>query len=515
MNGADLVVKTLADCGVDLCFANPGTSEMHFLAALDQRADIRPVLALQENIATGAADGYGRLAGKPAVTLLHLGPGLANGLSNLHNAARALTPIVNVVGDHATTHRALDAPLTSDIEALSRTVSVSTLTVPVKTGVANATHTAVKAALGPKPGVSTLLLPADAAWSEADSSAQISSNFINSNFQHSSASLDEAVRILRQPNSVLLLGHHAVRGKALEIAGQISDKTGTRLIAQTTNPVIDRGIGRVPITRLPFPIEAALATLQNVPAMVLLGAKAPVAFFAYPGKPGRLTPNDCKIVDFCPPAGDAIASLAALADAVDAYGVASHTTKAGDRPVLTGLLDAGAVGHILATLLPEGAVIVDEAITNSVPIAAATATAAPHEWLQNMGGSIGYGAPAATGCAFARPDRPIVTLIGDGSAMYTLQALWTQARENLHVITIILVNRTYKILQLEAEKLVTRTQGNAIQKTLNIDSPELNFVKMAEGMGVAAERVETIKAFQKTLESAFRNPGPTLIEVML
>lgn len=511
MIGAEVVVRTLDRCGVDVCFANPGTSEMHFLSALDSAPDMRSVLVLQENVATGAADGFARISGRPAATLLHLGPGLANGLSNLHNASRALSPVVNIVGDHATGHHRLDAPLTSDIRSLSETVSVSTRCVMPGRGIGAETAAAVSDSLGPVPGVATMLLPADAAWLEAPD--DIGSLPVS---RAEAPEVDHGwiAQALRQPGAVLMLGHDAVRGEPLRIAGRIAAATGAALMAQTTNPVTDRGAGRVALERLPFNPDQARQRLAGASVVVLAGARAPVAFFAYPGKPGRLTAPDTTVIELCPPEVTASAPLSALAEACGAAG--DPVVQSPRLPdLLTGALDAAKVGAVLARHLPEGAIVVDEAMTNGVPIAAATAAAAPHRWCQNMGGSIGYGAPLATGCAAADPTVPVVALIGDGSAMYTIQALWTQARANQNVTTIILANRSYRILQAEVAKMDPTQRSNAMDDMLRIDAPVLDFVAMAQGMGVAGDRVSTAEELDRVLRDAFFQPGPRLIEVAL
>ncbi|GHF66051.1 acetolactate synthase large subunit [Seohaeicola zhoushanensis] len=511
MIGAEVVVRSLHGCGVDLCLANPGTSEMHFLSALGAAPGLRPVLVLQENVATGAADGYARIAGRPAATLLHLGPGLANGLSNLHNAARALSPVVNIVGDHATGHRRLDAPLTSDIRALAETVSVSTRCVMPGRGAGAETAAAVADSLGPVPGVATLLLPADAAWSEDESAPGLPQRGPAVTTDINPAGLVEA---LRRPGAVLLLGHGALRGAGLEAAGRVARATGAALVAQTTNPVVDRGAGRVTVERLPFAPDAARARLAGAPVIVLAGARAPVAFFAYPGKPGRLTAPGTTIIEYFAPECDAVAPLEALAEACGADGdTARNPAVLPGRPV--GALDAAKLGALLARHLPEGTILVDEAMTNGVPIAAATAGAAPHRWCQNMGGSIGSGAPLATGCALAEPAAPVVSIIGDGSAMYTIQALWTQSREGLNVKTIILANRAYRILQAEVAKLDPARRTNAMDEMLRIDAPEMDFVAMAQGMGVPGIRVADCDGLDRALGRAFAEPGPALIEVTL
>jgi acetolactate synthase-1/2/3 large subunit len=509
MNGAETVVRTLVSQGVDLCLANPGTSEMHFLAAMDTQPGLRAVLALHENVATGAADGFARIAGRPASTLLHLGPGLANGLSNLHNASRALSPVVNIVGDHAVAHRRLDAPLTSDIEALARTVGVATRTALPGADIAAETASTIAQARGPVPGVATLLLPADTAWSEAPERPVAARAAEPPPSLPDAATLDAAAAALRLPGAVLFLGFGAVRGEALEAAGRIAAATGAALVGQTTNPVLERGLGRVCVERLPFAADAALRRLAGVPAMVLAGARAPVAFFARPDQPGRLWPPGCALVELAAPHADAQAALLALANRLGAHsaaGVRRHQAE----PAPGG--DSW-IGQALASSLVEGCIVVDEALTHAVAIASATASAPPHLCLQNMGGSIGYGAPAATGAALAAGGRPVITLIGDGSAMYTIQALWTQAREQLPVITLIIANRAYRILELEAARMQVHPPGPAMQAALHIGAPDLNFVQLAEGMGVPGRRVHNAAQLAAALAEGLRARGPLLIQV--
>ncbi|MBM2293923.1 acetolactate synthase large subunit [Sulfitobacter pseudonitzschiae] len=514
MNGAEVTVRTLQDQGIDLCLANPGTSEMHFLGALDAHPGLRPVLVLQENVATGAADGFARIAGRPAATLLHLGPGLANGLSNLHNAARALSPIVNIVGDHATAHRRLDAPLTSDIEALSRTVSVSTRTILPGRGAAAETAAAVADSIGAKPGIATVLLPADAAWSDADLPDSPLPRSERPGAEIDDKVIQAALNALNTPGAILFLGHRALRGTALQDAARIAAQTGAALMAQTANPVTDRGAGRTPVERLPFARLVARERLKDVPVLVLAGAAAPVAFFGYPQERGQIYAPHTYLVELSRPEDDTGAWLAALAKACDAPAYVAPDAPA--RPdIPEGPLDAAAIGAVLAHDMPEGTILVDECVTNGVPIFNATAAAAPHQWLQNMGGSIGYGAPVSVGAALAAPDTPVLAIIGDGSAMYSLQALWTQARENLNVTTLILANRSYRILQGEVGNLTPRNRGATMQDMLEIDRPTLDFVKMAEGMGVPGRRVADTAALRAALAEAFNTPGPMLIELTL
>ncbi|WP_204318670.1 acetolactate synthase large subunit [Pseudooceanicola aestuarii] len=517
MNGADKVVEALADEGIDLCLTNPGTSEMHFLAALDARPDIRPVLALQENIATGAADGFFRIAGRPASTLLHLGPGLSNGLANLHNAHRAMSAVVNIIGDHATHHRKLDAPLTSDIEGLAAHLSASVRTVQPGHGAKAETRAAVAEAAAGRPGIASLLLPGDSAWDDAGDADREGTPAAPHPRAPApdEATLRACAEALQQDNAVLFLGFGSVRGEALEIAGRIAAKTGARIMGQTSNPVTDRGAGRVRIERLPFAIDQAIQVLSDVEHMVLATSKAPVAFFAHPGKPGVLTPEGCEIHELAPPHGDATEALAALAAILDAAEAEPQRNAAHIPDIPEGRIDAHAIGCVLAKAMPENAIFVDESITNSFPITAATMGAAPHRQLHNLGGSIGYSLPVAIGCSLAEPDAQVITICGDGSAMYTIQALWTQARENLNIVTIILANRSYRILQGEVERLEKTNRGKAITDMLDIGRPNIGFAEMAESMGVTGIRVEDVAGFALALEEALDRDGPSLIEAVL
>ena len=320
-----------------------------------------------------------------------------------------------------------------------------------------------------------------------------------------------AAAALRQRGAVLFLGFGALRGDALEAAGRIAAATGAALVAQTTNPVIDRGTGRIQVERLPFALDAALSRLSDVPALVLAGSRAPVAFFARPGQPGQLWPVGCQVTQLFAPHADAAHSLAALCDHLNAGPLASgHGLRAAAHDPSS--VGPSWIGQTLATLLPDGAIVIDEALTHGAVIAAATVQAAPHLWLQNMGGSIGYGAPAAIGAALAAPDRPVIALIGDGSAMYTLQALWTQARESLHVITLIIANQAYRILELEAARMGIQTLGPAMARSLRVEGPTLDFVKLAEGMGVPARQVNDAAQLRDALAHGLKARGPMLIQ---
>ncbi|GJD48809.1 Putative acetolactate synthase large subunit IlvX [Methylobacterium crusticola] len=513
MNGAESLVRTLVAGGVEVCFTNPGTSEMHFVAALDRVDGMRAVLCLFEGAATGAADGYARMADKPASTLLHLGPGLGNGIANLHNARRARSPVVNIVGEHATYHRVFDAPLTSDIEGLAGPVSAWVRTGLSAAAVAADGAAAVTAARTAPGGVATLILPADTAWEEGTGIAAVPPP--PERARASDEAVTHALAALRSGEPVLLhLGDRAVRGEGRRIAARIAQATGAKLLAMTSNARIDRGAGTVPIDRLPYPVDPARAALETYRHIILVGATLPVAFFAYPGKPSALAPATCDVFALATPEQDQIDALERLAAAVGAP--AEPSLPAGPRPELPGgdLLDQDTVGRVLGAMIPEGAIICDESVTTGRNFFASTHASAPHTWLQLTGGSIGLGIPMATGAAVACPDRKVISLQADGSALYTAQALWTQARERLDVVTLIWSNRSYAILKLELAN-VGANPGRKALDMLTLDDPPVDWVSLARGYGVEGRRVERLPDLVDVLRGALKRRGPFLIEVAL
>ncbi|HEY0527151.1 MAG TPA: acetolactate synthase large subunit [Stellaceae bacterium] len=518
MNGAESLVRTLVAGGIDVCFTNPGTSEMHFVAALDSVDGMRCVLGLFEGVVTAAADGYARMADKPASTLLHLGPGLANGLANLHNARRARTPIVNIVGDHATYHRQHDAPLTSDVEGVARPFSHWVLTSPDSRSVARDGAAAIAAALTPPGQIATLILPADTAWNDApDGPAAVPP--VPSRAAASAEAVDAAARAIRSGEpAVLFIGGVALRERGLDLAGRIAAKTGVRLLAPTSNGRIERGAGRVAVDRLPYAVDRAVATLAGTRHLILAGAPAPVAFFAYPGKPSLIAPPDCAVRTLALPEEDVIGALEALADALGARTGTPPLLQPYEPPPLPpgeGAITPDALAATVAALLPEHAVVVDESITIGRAFFPPTRGARPHDWLHITGGAIGIGLPLAAGAAIACPDRKVVVLQADGSAMYTVQALWTQAREGLDVTTVILNNRAYETLRGELANVGAKNAGRKALDMIDLDRPTLDWISIARGMGVEAGRAETLDELRRQLAAGLRSPGPYLIDAQL
>jgi acetolactate synthase I/II/III large subunit len=514
MNGAESLVETLAGAGVEVCFANPGTSEMHLVAALDRVGDIRCVLGLFEGVATGAADGYARMADNPASTLLHLGPGLANGLANVHNARRANAPMVNIVGDHATYHKQYDAPLTSDVEGVARPFSDWVRTSADSRSVARDGAAAVAAAMAPPGRVATLILPADASWNEADGPAPLPP--VESRAPVAPEAISDAARALRSGEPVILfMGGHALREPALTLAGRIAAKTGARLLAQTLNARVERGAGRVALDFLPYPVDAALASLANARHLMLAGSKAPVAFFAYPDKPSVLSPPQCEIHTLATPGEDVVGALEALAEELGAPDNAPVQAPETYPPPSGEAITPDAAAAAVATLLPEGAIVVDEALTAAAAFMSRTRGAAAHDYLQVTGGAIGIGLPLATGAAVACPERRVICLQADGSAMYTVQALWTQAREDLDVTTVLLNNRSYAILKHELANVGADDAGRSALDMMELDRPALDWVGLARGMGVEAGRAKTLEELYRQFAAGLRSEGPYLIDLVL
>jgi acetolactate synthase-1/2/3 large subunit len=513
MNGAESLVHTLLKSDVDTCFSNPGTSEMHFVAALDRIPGMRCVLGLFEGVVTGAADGYARMTGRPAATLLHCGPGLANGLANLHNARRALTPIVNIVGDQATYHRPLDAPLTADTEGWARGASAWVRTATTSASVGTDVAVAVQAARTYPGQIATLILPSDTSWDEGGIVADPLP--IPQAPRADPAQISNAARILRRgENTVLMLGGNAVSSpEALELAHRVAAATGARLMAQGSNGRLARGRGRVPIDRVPYVVDVAIKALAGTRQMILIGARKPVTFFAYPNKPGTSVPPDADVHILARPDQDAAEALARLVEELGAPRV--PLPDPGPRPTpARGAPTAEAVAATVAALLPDQAIIIDEAVSFGRGFFPLTYAAAPHDWLAGTGGAIGSGPPLATGAAIGAPGRRVIGLQADGSAMYTLQALWTQAREKLDVTTILLSNRKYQILLGELAN-VGANPGRTALDMLDIGHPDLDWTRLANGMGVDAARAETCETLADLLAQSITRKGPFLIELMI
>ena len=517
MNGAESLVHTLLKCGVDTCFANPGTSEMHFVAALDRIAGMRCVLCLQENVVTGAADAYYRITGKPAATLLHCGPGFANGLSNLHNARRARSGIVNVVGDQATYHRPLDAPLTADAEGWARPVSTFVRTVLSSNRVGEDAAAAVQAARVPPGGIATLILPSDASWDDGGVvGTPLPAVVAPAIDPHA---VKQAARILREKKNVLLLlGGEATHQRSQQLAWRIAAMTGAKLMTELSVARIERGRGRLPLERVPYPTDAAVKALAPFDHLILVNAVPPVGFFAYPGKPSRHTKEGAELHVLSRFEQNAEAALQALVEELGAP-VASIPGNGPKPSIVKGKPTPENLATCIAAVLPDGAVIVDELVSYGRGFFRNTHAAAPHDWMQIMGGAIGAGIPLAVGAAIGLRakgpnDRRVLALQADGSAMYTVQGLWTQAREKLPVTTIILSNRKYQIL-IGEYFAVGANPGPTAMNMLDLGNPDIGWVKLAQSLGVEAAQAETLEACSDLMAQSFKRNGPFLIELII
>lgn len=515
MNGAQALITTLVDSGVRVCFANPGTSEMHFVAALDTVPDMRGVLTLFEGVATGAADGYARISGDPAAVLLHLGPGLGNGLANLHNARRARVPMLVVIGDHATYHKKYDAPLESDIDSVAGTVS-GWMRRTMRTADVGTDATEAVAFARYEQRIATVILPADVSWTDgADTAEPIAAE---PNYGHRAVETTAVEQALRSGEpTVILVGGDATRADGLTAAARLASRYGARLFCETFPTRLQRGAGIPAADRIAYFGEAAAAQLEGTRQLILAGAVAPVSFFGYPGKPSDLVPDGCAVHTLAGPVG-AAAALTELADRI-APDTPAPTAPAGRPELPSGPLTVQTSAEVIGALLPEHAIVVDESNTSGFLLPQATAGAPAHDWLTLTGGAIGYGLPVALGAAIAAPDRPVLCLESDGSAMYTISALWSHSREGLDITTVIYANKAYDILRIELQRVGAQTPGQQpgpkAESLLDLTSPTMDFVRIAEGMGVPARRVDTAEQFAEALRWAWAEPGPHLIEAAM
>ena len=511
MNGAESLIQTARTAGVEVCFANPGTTEMPLVAALDSVPGIRAVLGVFEGVCTGAADGYARMTGRPALTLLHLGPGFANGIANLHNARRARSPVVNLIGDQASWHLAADAPLTSDIASLARPVGW-VREVPTARDASAAMAEALERAQGPPGQVATLVLPADAQWEDAKGPTPVARE--RERRAPDEGRLDEIAGETREGTTVVLLGGDGLGEAGLRAAHRLAAATGWAVLLETFSARVERGAGLPAFPGLPYFPEQASEALAGADQILLAGAAAPVAFFGYPGGRSALEPEGCALLPLARPGDDTAAALEGLADVLGAAPAPGVPARPAPEPA-RGALNPATLGVTLAALQPENAILVDEAATTGTGYAPFAWNAPRHTALGLTGGAIGQGLPCATGAAIACPDRPVIAFQADGSGLYTLQALWTQAREGLDVTTIICANRAYRILQVELARAGIAEPGPNARSLTDLSSPSVDWVAAASAFGVPAESVDTAEAFAAAFQRALAEPGPHLIEAVL
>lgn len=511
ITGAELTISTAVAAGVNVCFANPGTTEMPLVAALDTVPGMRSILCLFEGVCTGAADGYGRMTGLPAVTLLHLGPGFANGIANLHNARRAHTPLINIVGDHASWHLPYDAPLTSDIHSLASPVSGWVKTVCSAESIAADFQEAVAAALAPPGCGATLIVPMD--FQEAEVAAGLQASVTPPIAAYRSENIAAvAERLKGGGRSILLVGGDGLSEEGQRAAAAIASHTGAEVLVETFPARIERGGGLPAFRRLPYFPEDVLSALEGAD-VILAGTRKPVAYFGYEGMPSQLAADE-KLFSLADEGEDCVGALKALAEHLGAPAWQSEDTST-DLVFEAGALTPDAVVKLVTKYLPDDAIVVAEGSTCSVPFYNAAARGRRHTLITNTGGAIGQGPAVSVGCAVACPERKVINLQSDGSALYTIQSLWTQARENLDVITLIVSNRRYAILQVELKRSGQVVPGPKAQALTELENPAIDWVALASGFGVQASRAETTEAFEQQLREAIISGGPHLIEMVV
>ncbi len=514
MNGAEKLLETLVASGVEVCFSNPGTSEMQLVSAIGDNEGMRSILCLFEGVVSGAADGYGRMADKPAITLLHVGSGFSNSMANLHNARRAHTPIVNIVGDHATYHLQYDAPLTSDVPAHAAICSDWVKVSLSADDLAESGAEAVRMSMKGSGRTATLIAPANHAWEEAGQ--PVASGSFPTPEAPSESAIKKAVAALSNGKATaLLLGGKALRADSLDVAGRISKACGARVLSETFAARMQRGAGRFAPERLQYFSEHVTQQLAGTEQIILVVTTAPVSFFAYPGKKSWLVPEGCEVYQLASVEQDLLAALKRVADSLEADVRPDLTPLAPSSPPPTGLLTPVAIGQTLTQLMPEDAIVSDEAATCGLGIFPATENARPHDWLMLTGGAIGQGLPLSLGASVACPDRKVIALQADGSAMYPVQALWSMARENTDVTVVIMNNRSYAILNIELARVGAGQPTPKTLSMLDLSRPDIDWVALAEGLGVPATRSTSAEEFHQQFADAMEGQGPCLIEAMV
>ncbi len=512
--GAEALIRTLVGAGITTCFTNPGTSEIHFVAALDSVPEMRAILTVFEGVATGAADGYARMADAPAATLLHLGPGLGNGLANLHNARKARVPVVNIVGDHATYHTRYDTPLQSDIETVARNVSTWVRTSRTTEQLPRDAAEAIATAVGPPGQVATLIVPADVSWHSGAQPTAPTGPAASPPI--SGETIDAVAKAIQGSRRTgVLLGGKALRTPGLLAAARIAAVTGTKLFAERNMTRLERGAGLPAVERLAYWPELVSKQFAGLEHLILAGATVPYSTFAYRGEDSSLVPAGCEVHELSPPTSDVLRSLEHLVEALDATGAEPVLQTRFVPPRPEGPLTAQKVCQAIGATLPEGAILSDEAITSALALPTSTAGAPRHDWLTLTGGAIGQGLPVAVGAAVACPDRPVIALEADGSALYTIQSLWTMAREQLDVTVVVFNNRSYAILNTEFARIGVHEAGPRAKAQLELGNPHVDFVALGTGLGVSSRRVDTAEQLTAALGQAVAAPGPHLIEAVI
>ncbi|MGR8947288.1 MAG: acetolactate synthase large subunit [Gammaproteobacteria bacterium] len=514
MNGAEALLKTLIDSGIEVCFANPGTSEMHLVSAIGRTESMRPILCLFEGVVTGAADGYARMSDKAAITLLHLGPGLANGMANLHNAKKAHVPLINIVGDHAPYHLKFDAPLTSDVIAHAEINSAWVKVATSADDLSVCGAEAVAAAYQGDGKIATLIAPANFAWEKANGSSEAITRRPASTATE--GALQHAAKLLSNgKKTAFVLGGRAMRDEATTIVAAIAEQAGAALFCETFPTRMERGAGRVNVPRIPYLAEHAVGVLGEFEQFIIVCSQTPAAFFAYPDLPSLLVPESAEVHIAIERDQNVVEGLQRLAEfcGVKTLQPTRQVRRSVELP--RGELTVAAIGDAMSELMPENSIISDEGITAGAEVFQRTAAAPSHDWLAITGGAIGQGLPLSLGASVACPDRKTIALQADGSGMYTLQALWSMARENTDVTVVLLNNDSYAILNFELMRLKTEVPNDKTLSMLDLGRPSLNWQEIATGMGVKASRAATAEEFCAQFSAAMATKGPCLIEALM
>ncbi len=513
MMGAQWMLKSAAAAGIEVCFANPGTTELPFVAAMDRATEIRPLLGLFEGVCSGAADGYYRIRRKPAMTLTHLGPGFANAIANFHNARRARSAIFNVIGEHMSWHVAADPPLASDIESLARPVSAGVWRADTPATLHNATVGALQG-LQQRGGIQTLILPMDLQEDPVQHSiaapvaAQAAADY------DAAAVATVAADITAGRKVLLYLGADALGEAALRRLARLAALPNVELVGETFPAASEHGRGLPAIKRLVALAEKAHPYLLGFERVAVLAAEPPVAFFGARGLPSHLG-DPARMATVCGPGGRVAEALEELLARVRPAAAPASTVQRVSDTDLGESLTPESASRVVAAHLPANAIVSAEGATLGFPFNALASQAERHTTIVLTGGAIGQGLPSAFGASVAAPDRKVVALQSDGSALFTIQALWSMAREGSDVVVILASNQRYNILINEMSRNGYALTSPPVRDLLNLARPAVDWQALSTSFGVPSNRVESVSALRRAFQAALAERGPRLIEVVL
>ena len=493
--------------------------------ALSGVGGVRTVLGLHENVVTGAGDGYARMARRPAMTLLHLGPGLANGLANLHNAKRASSPMLNLIGTMATWHTAADASLQMDVESLTQTVSCWASLLPSR----ELLHTFAREAIARVSAfaspdgcrIATLLLPHDLQWQICShSGAHMEPSLIVPSSGGGVVAIDALLQDLAEAGrrGALLLGGEALCEPMLSVFASYARCVGTAILCVNEFARADRGQGRPAVRRIPYHSQQAREFLESFTVMVFINAVEPTAQFGYPESISTLVSSHSKIHRI--PFAELSAVLHHLQGAIsrDAAGELEPMAFPSNLFPPDGILTAPKMWQLVAGLQPlDTIIIVDESLTSGGEYWEASQHSPPFSHLSQTRGAFRNGPPCAVGAALACPDRHVINLQADSSGLYSSQALSTQARERLNITTVVCANNAYGILQVDLARQKPKFGGRGcvVNALTQLNDPPIDWVNLAAGYGVLAVTVNTCEELARELSTAIDAQGPRVIVASL